>query len=114
MSNEFIYSVIMVVSVFISSISQILLKKSTEKEYKKAIYEYLNPLVLMGYTLFFGCTLVNVIALRYIPLSMAPILESSGYIFVTVLGYICLKEKISKRKRLGMSIILLGILIFSL
>ena len=40
---------------------------------------------------------------------MGPILEASGYIFVTVLGYFCLHETIGKKKALGMVCILAGI-----
>jgi Membrane transporters of cations and cationic drugs len=114
MSKVFIYSLIIICSVFIASISQILLKKSTQKEYSSKLKEYLNPLVIIGYSLFFGCTLINVFALKYVPLSLAPILESSGYIFVSVLGYIFLKERIGKKKFIGMLVILCGIFVFSI
>jgi drug/metabolite transporter (DMT)-like permease len=53
-------------------------------------------------------------AYKCVPLSMGPILESCGYIFVTVLGVIILKEKISKRKLLGLVAILIGIVLFSI
>lgn len=114
MSLEFQYGCIMVMAVFISSVSQILLKKSALKKYDSPLQEYLNPFVITGYGLFFGCTLINIVALRYVPLSMSPILESSAYVFVSILGYIFLKEKISKQKALGMCLIFLGIMIFSL
>lgn len=54
------------------------------------------------------------LAYKYVPLSMGPVLESSGYIFVTILGVLVLKEKISKRKLLGMTVIIIGIVVFSL
>ena len=57
---------------------------------------------------------VSQILLKNIPLSMQPILESTGYIFVTVMGYFFLKERIGKRKMAGIALILLGILIFSM
>ena len=114
MNDIFIYALVIVGATFISSISQILLKISAEKTYENKLQEYLNPWVMIGYVLFFGCTLINVFALKYVPLSLAPILESSGYIFVTILGYFILKEKIGKKKILGMITILIGILIFSI
>ena len=39
---------------------------------------------------------------------------SSGYLYVTVLGAVFLKEKIGKRKLCGLGIILAGILIYAL
>lgn len=105
------YICIFLISVFISSVSQILLKKSANKNYKSIIYEYLNPQVIIAYSIFFCSSLLTILAYKYVPLSMGPILESSGYIFVTVLGYYYLHEKISKKKWVGMFCILVGILI---
>lgn len=101
-------------SVFISSVSQILLKKAADKTYKDYIREYINPLVIFAYGMFFCSVILTMLALRNIPLSMQPILESAGYIFVTVMGYFFLKERIGKKKLAGIGLILLGILIFSL
>lgn len=101
-------------SVFISSVSQILLKKAANKTYKDHIGEYLNPLVVFAYGMFFGSVILTMLALKNIPLSMQPILESTGYIFVTIMGYFFLKEKVGKRKLTGIGLIMLGILIFSL
>lgn len=98
-------------SVFISSVSQIILKSSTKKEYKTVIEEYLNPKVIFAYGIFFASSLLTVFAYKYVPLSLGPVLEASGYIYVAILGYLFLKEKLTKRKILGLAIILLGIVI---
>lgn len=114
MDKVLIYSNIMVFSVFISSISQIILKKSTMKEHKNTLGEYLNPYVIIAYAIFFSSTLITIYALKYVPLSMAPIIESTGYIFILVLSRIFLNEKISKKKFFGIIAILVGICIFSI
>jgi len=114
MNTMLIYSGIFIFSVCISSVSQIMLKKSALKQYDSRIKEYLNPLVIIAYGIFFISSLVTMFAYKYVPLSMGPILESSGYIFVSVLSYIFLNEKLSKRKLTGMVIILIGILVFSI
>lgn len=114
MNNSTMYILIFLMSVLLSSISQIMLKKSALKKYDTGLKEYLNPLVITAYSIFFICTFVTMIAYKYVPLSMGPILESTGYIFVTVLGVIFLREHVSKRKLIGMSIITIGVLIFSL
>ena len=105
---------LLLVSVFISSVSQILLKKAANKTYEDHIREYLNPLVIFAYGMFFCSVILTMLALKNIPLSMQPILESTGYIVVTVMGYFFLKERIGKRKMAGIALILLGILIFSM
>ena len=108
------YIIIFLISVFISSISQILLKISTHDQHTNIIKEYLNFKVLFAYGIFFCSSLLTIYAYKYVPLSMGPILESSGYIYITILGYFCLKETIGKRKFLGMICILIGIVISSL
>ena len=105
---------ILLISVFISSVSQIILKKAAGKTYNSPVREYLNPMVIGAYSLFFCSVILTMIALKYVPLSMSPILESTGYIFVSVMGYFFLKEKFSRRKLAGFALILAGIVIFNL
>lgn len=114
MSELAIYSLIMVGSTLISSFSQIMLKKSAQKTYPSRIKEYLNPLVITAYGLFFGCTLLSMYALKVVPLSMSPILEASGYIFVAVLSFVFFKEKLTKKQLIGMCLIIGGIVVYTL
>ena len=44
---------ILLFSVFISSVSQILLKKAADRTYESSLKEYLNPLVIGAYGMFF-------------------------------------------------------------
>lgn len=114
MNEKILFSLIFIIGVFISSVSQILLKKSAQAEYGSKIKEYLNPRVIFAYIIFFGATLCSILAYTKIPLSFGPILESAGYIFVAILSRLFLKEKISKRKLIGLSVIIIGIIIYSL
>ena len=82
--------------------------------YENKLQEYLNPKVIIAYGIFFLSSLITVIAYKGVPLSLGPILEASGYIFVSLLGYFVLHEKIGKRKIVGLITILLGIVIFNL
>lgn len=111
MSELVIYSAIMLGSVLISSVSQILLKKSAQKEYPSKLREYLNPLVITAYALFFGSTLITMYALKVVPLSLSPILESAGYIFVAVLSLLFLKEKMTKKQLIGTGFIIAGVIV---
>ena len=112
--SEFAFSVILLlISVFISSISQIILKTAANRTYSSRIREYLNARVIISYAMFLGSTLLTMFALRHVPLSLQPILESTSYIYVFVMGYFLLKERFSKRKLLGLALILLGIFVYS-
>lgn len=109
-----LYSGIMLISILISSVSQIMLKKSAQKKYPSKIKEYLNPMVIIAYGLFFGCTLITMYSLKVVPLGMTPILESAGYIFVAVLSFVFLKERFTKRQLLGMALIIIGIGVYNI
>ena len=114
MSELAVYSCIMVSGVLISSFSQIMLKKSAQKTFASKIKEYLNPTVIIAYLLFFFSSFLSLIALKVIPLSMSPILEASGYIFIAILSYIFLKEKLTRKQLLGMALIIGGIAVYTL
>ena len=95
-----VFSCVFLVSVFISSVSQILLKKSADKTYDSKLKEYLNPLVIVAYGMFFCSMLITMYCYRYV--------------FVAILGYIFLKEKFTKKKIIGMVVLLCGIALFAL
>ena len=103
-----------IASAFLVAVAQVLLKISADRVYSTRLREYLNPLVLSGYFLFTISLVVSILAYRYLPLSTAKMLDSTTYIFVAVLGYFLLKERLKRRQLLGMFIIILGILVFSI
>lgn len=104
----------MFLGVFISSISQVMLKISAGKKYENKLREYLNPLVIGGYAIFFAATLMTVLAYRYIPLSMGAIIEATGYIYITLWGVSIFKEKINKGKIAALALIIAGIIIYAI
>jgi len=107
--NRVAYIVLFLCSVLISSISQMLLKRAANKIHKNKLAEYMNPIVVIAYFLFFGATLLTVFAYRGVPLTLGPILESTGYIFVAILSVVILKEKVTRRKVFGNILIVLGV-----
>lgn len=105
--------VVLLFSVFISAVSQIILKVAANKQYDSPIKEYVNIRVIGAYGMFFLSMLLTMLALRYVPLSLSPVIESTSYIYVALIGYFFLKEKMSKRKIAGLALILTGIFIYS-
>jgi len=99
---------------FTSSVSQIMLKKSAQRQYGSQMAEYINPLVICGYILLLITTLVNLLALRYIPIALGAALDSLGQIFVPVLSFLILKEHINRQKLLGMLVIVIGLIVYFL
>ena len=55
--------------------------------------------------------LLNVAALRTLDLTVASVLEASGYIYVMALSFFFLKEKITLRRLIGNCVIILGIVL---
>ena len=107
------YAGILLFGVFVSAISQVMLKKAALKKYETTLQEYLNPLVIFAYVLFVGCTLLSILAYRVIPLSLGPILETTGYCYVTFFSVTIFKEKLTRKKLLALGIIIAGIFIYT-
>ena len=107
-----LYSAILILSVFISALSQVLLKKSALKSYGSFIREYLNLYVIPAYAIYFLAVFLDLLALRKVPVSFVPVAEASSYIFVLLFGRIFFKETFSRRKILAMILILTGIIVF--
>lgn len=105
---------LLICSVLIASISQVILKQSADSKHESFLKEYLNPRVIIGYGMMVLCTVITIIAYRYVEYKNGPLIESLGYIFVMILSTLFLHEKITKKKFLGNCIILLGIMIYYL
>lgn len=108
-----LYSGIFVLGVFISSVSQVILKKSSNVEHDSGIREYLNVRVIVAYGIFFAATLLSIYAYKVVPLSVGAVLDATGYLFVTFFGITIFKEKITLRKWIALGLIIVGIIVFS-
>ena len=108
------YSLLMLLGVFISSVAQVVLKSASQKQYESIVYEYLNVRVLSAYAVFFGATFLSILAYRVVPLSLGAILETTGYIYVTLFSVFIFHEKINKQKMMGLCIIVVGIILYAL
>lgn len=102
---------IYLITPFLSAVSQLILKRAADNPRLNGIRTYLNAPVILAYTLFFGCMLLNVFALRTLDLTIASVLEASGYIYVMLLSFLFLKEKITPRRLIGNLVIVVGIVL---
>lgn len=113
MRSSVLYACVLLLGVFISAISQVLLKKAAQRQYESRIREYMNPLVIIAYTMFVGTTFLSIIAYKGIPLSMGPVLEATSYIYVTFFGVKLFGEKLNKKKVIALVLIITGICVYS-
>lgn len=109
-----LYAGLLLFGVFLSAVSQVMLKKAALKQYSSKIKEYLNPLVILAYVIFVGTTLISVYAYRVVPLSLGPILEATSYIYVTIFGVVFFRETINVRKISGLLLIIAGIAVYAI
>ena len=102
-----------IMGMFACSCSQILLKNSANRKYSSFIASMLNWRVILAYTIFFGAMLINITAMSHgLNLKELPVLEASSYLFVPLLSFFFLKEKLGLREISAMFLIFFGILVF--
>ena len=107
------YSIILLfTSVFISSISQIILKKAADKTYSSFIRSYLNVRVITAYIIFFTAVFIDLLVLRYLPVSFIPVIETSSYFFIIILSRMFLHEKFTLKQLSGVVIIMAGVFLY--
>lgn len=102
------------IGIFLSAVSQVILKKASMKTYPSKVYEYLNFPVISAYIIFIGTTLISIYAYKGIPLSLGSVLEATSYIYITFFGLTLFQEKLNLKKTAGLLLIIGGILIYSL
>ncbi|MCL1829964.1 MAG: multidrug ABC transporter [Oscillospiraceae bacterium] len=105
---------ILFLSVIIASFSQLLLKKEASLNHTTLLAQYLNLRVITAYVLLVVSTICSVMAFRVIPLTASPLAEAFGTITTLILSVTVLKEKITKRKLLGIGIVILGIIFIAI
>ena len=98
-----------VLSIAIASYSQIILKKGAGQ---KNIY--INKYTIVGYSLMVLSTVLTLIGYKMVSLTLSGILQALSFVFVPILSYILLKEKIDKKTIIGIIVIICGIVIYSI
>ncbi len=107
------YTLILLLGVFVSAVSQVMLKKSAEKPHASPLKEYLNPLVIGAYVLFVLSTLMSVWAYKGVSLGLGAVLEATGYLYVTLFGVTLFREKLNARKAAALVLIIAGVILSS-
>ena len=108
-----IYIFVFLTGTFIASCSQIILKRASGVDYTSFWSQYFNKRVLGAYILIGISSVFPIFAYKGIPLSWGPILDMSGFLFVSLLSLFVLKEHISKKTFLGLVIIVVGIIVYA-
>ena len=100
-----------ILAAFVTALSQIILKKQaniTEARKSGFFSKFLNPRVIISYGLLFSTLVINLI---HVPVSVMPCITATSFVWVFVMGVLILGEKVSRRRALGVAIIILGVII---
>ena len=108
------YMLLMLVCTAFSAVSQILLKQSANQEHESILKEYLNWRVITAYLIFGAVLLVNTYAYTQVELKYGPVLDTFTYVFVLILSWLVLKEKVTRGKLIGNLLIVAGVLIYTM
>lgn len=100
-----------IAAVVIASASQVLLKKKAVKAPKSFLKKFLNGPVMLSYALLFLSMALNSLALRQMEMSILPCITATSFLWIMVLSAIFLGEKPSRRKIIGVGMILIGVLV---
>lgn len=112
--STIVYGSAILLGTFISSVTQVVLKKESAKKKDSIFQEYLNGPVIISYVIFALTTLLSVFAYKGIPLSAGPILEATSYFYITFFGVKIFKEKLTLRKCISLGLIICGIVVYAL
>lgn len=103
------------IAVILSVVAQIILKIGSDK--KNGIIFYgirLNNYILLGYFLFVVVTLINLFAYTVLPLNYSMMFLPLIFILTIISAITFFKEKIEKIELIGIFIIILGVIVYSI
>ncbi len=112
--NDLLFYILVLVSAFITASSQILLKKSTDRQHKHIIFEYLNPYVIISYMCYVGVLALNVFIYTKIDYRFGVVINSLSMVFIMILSKVIRKERLTRKRIVGNLLIILGIVCFTL
>ncbi len=111
MTEKLLFIGLLIVTCVMSAVSQVMLKKAAQKEYKSFIAQYLNFWVIISYMIFFIVVIGNIYVLKKLPMTvLGPIAETLPFILSIFFGRIFFHEKITTRKIVGSLLIIAGII----
>ena len=105
--------VCIVLSMLLTCVSQVLLKKSATKQYDSLIKEYLNVYVILGYVFLGISLLIGIVAYTDMDYKIGPVCMSLNYTIIMILSWKMFGESITFRKIVGNVLIVMGVIIFA-
>ncbi len=103
------YYLLIILMSLLGSLASFSFKRSAQQEGISVIKHYLHPLVLLGASLYFIASLLNIYVLKYLPYSVVLPSTAITYIWTMILSGVFLREPITAQKKIGLLFILAGV-----
>ena len=102
-------------AVFVASVAQLLLKSSAEDHNETNKNMFLNWKVITSYFVAFLIMFVNsAFIYKHIYMNQIGMIDALGYIFVPILSFVFLSEKLNAKQIVGIVLIVIGVLLYSI
>jgi drug/metabolite transporter (DMT)-like permease len=99
-------------SVSLNSLAQITWKKGLKATNKTSLLKMmLKPKVMLGFLMFAASSLIWIMILSNVEVSYAFPFLSLSYVITTILSYLVLDEKVTRKRVLGVAVIIIGVII---
>ena len=106
------YYILLVIMTFLGAVASLFLKKASSS---KSILDLIkNKNIYIGGFLYLSSAILNIYLLKFLDYSVVLPMTSITYIWTMILSYFILKEKISKKKIIGVISIILGVVCIAL
>lgn len=107
-----IYFIVLLVMTLLGATASLFLKRASGIDGFISLIKNIN--LYIGGSLYLASAVLNIFILKYLDYSVVLPLTSLTYIWTMVLSYMILKEKITKKKIVGVVLILVGAICVSL
>ena len=97
---------VLVLMTIIGSVASFFLKKASGSDNLMMLLK--NPSLYIGGCLYLISAMINVILLRYLDYSLVLPLTALTYVWTMIISYVVFKERITRRKIIGVCLILAG------
>lgn len=109
--SEGFYMGLTLLSVFLASCTQVILKKSAMNEQLSGFSYFVNPATVTAYAIFFGCCVLTFYCLSHLPMITVNVLECSAYVYILFFDRFFFGKPITRRKIAGNLLIIAGIIV---
>ncbi len=108
------YYILTLIVVLFTSIGHLLLKIASSRVAVSGGRLYTHPISLVAYVIFAIVAFLSIYAMKGLDLKVFFALNSLTYICIPLLAYVVLRESFTRNRMVGVVIISLGVILFSL